>query len=889
MVHLLNEVESGRPKAPAEIRGVVEALAGLLYPDLIAEDHELVARRIEEKMDIVIAPPAVVQKDYEAWLGARSATTDPYYWDRYRQQLVQQGLPPRVVAELGETTDRILDLTQDPLKPGSWDRRGLVMGNVQSGKTANYTGLICKAADAGFKVVIVIAGIHNNLRNQTQARIDEGFIGGHREQSAAGVKYTRAGVGLLDARRMPVHFTSKNKDFSKATASAVGVALTDLNEPAVFVIKKNATTLKHLLEWLREFNAQGSGRIAAPLLLIDDEADNASINVSGNPDEVSKINRLIREILDLFDRSAYVGYTATPFANIFIDPDTDQAMLGEDLFPRSFIVSLDPPSDYLGATRVFITEDGRFLRSIDDNEELLPIKHKKDLAVQEIPESLKRALHAFVVTRAIRTFRGQGSAHSSMLVNASRFVDVQGRLRAALVEELDVIKQAIRINSGLAESKALKDPSVAALHDVFEHEFGALEATWSDLQPLLLDAASPIKVVEVNSRSAGTLNYRDHLRSGLHVVAVGGFSLSRGLTLEGLSTTYFLRNSIMYDTLLQMGRWFGYRPGYEDLCRIWLPIEARSWYAHVAESVEELRDDLRAMERVNGTPEDFGLKVRRHPDTLIVTARNKMGRAENIRVEIGLGGRLVETTVMVDADRETNLAATQRLAERLLELGIPLTQDNRWPNGYFAGEVPVEVVLDFLSRYRGNAKMPIAQPELVSKYVSSQGSRLGRWDIYVPSIQEKEAALHPVLANVQVNCQTRNSPVLDGPFIHVTSRARVAGRGVERVGLSAERADGAERLYRERREIADGSANTNYPDKAYRDVRERPLLVLHLLSMKLSEDGVATGPWAAWSMSFPKWDEDERTVSYQVNRVWVRENLGWEEEALDEGDENNGE
>ena len=887
MVHLLNEVESGRPKSPEEIRGVVEALAGLFYPDLLAVDHELVARRIEEKMDVVIAPPAVVHKDYEAWLGARSSTIDPYYWDKYRQQLIQQGLPPRVVAALGETTDRILDLTQDPLKAGPWDRRGLVMGNVQSGKTANYIGLICKAADAGFKVVIVIAGIHNNLRNQTQARIDEGFIGGHREQSAAGVKYTHVGVGLLDSRRMPVHFTSKNRDFSKATASAVGVALNDLNVPAVFVIKKNATTLKHLLEWLREFNAQGSGKIASPLLMIDDEADNASINVSSNIDEASKINGLIREILDLFDRSAYIGYTATPFANIFIDPETDQAMRGEDLFPRSFIVSLDPPSDYLGATRVFITEDDKFLRDIDDNEELLPIKHKRDLAIHEIPGSLRRALHAFVVTRAIRTVRGQGSAHSSMLVNASTFVDVQGRLRAALVEELDIIKQAIRISAGLSESKALRDPSIAALRDVFQDEFGSLEVTWREIQGLLLDAVSPIKVVEVNGKSAGTLNYRDHLKNGLHVVAVGGFSLSRGLTLEGLSTTYFLRNSVMYDTLLQMGRWFGYRPGYEDLCRVWLPIEARSWYAHIADSVEELRDDLREMEQVNGTPEDFGLKVRRHPDTLIVTARNKMGRAENIRVEIGLGGHLVETTVMVDADRATNLAATQRLAEHILELDIPLTQDGRWPHGYFAGDVPVQVILDFLSRYRGNAKMPIARPELVAKYITSQGSRLGAWDIYVPSIQAKDAALHPVLANVTVNCQTRNSPVFDDPFIHVTSRARVAGRGVERVGLSTERVEEAERLYRDRKQVADGSANINYPDKAYRDVRERPLLVLHLISMKLSEDSAPTGPWAAWSMSFPKSDEDERTVSYQVNRVWVRENLGWEEEALDEGEEDN--
>ena len=165
------------------------------------------------------------------------------------------------------------------------------------------------------------------------------------------------GVGRFDHTRRPVTFTNTIRDFNKATATGVGIPLQNLTEPAVFVIKKNSSTLKNLLEWLREHSARGGGEsIDEPMLLIDDEADNASINIRHGAGEVSRINGQIRDLLRMFDRSCYVGYTATPFANIFIDPDTDDQMRGEDLFPRSFIVSLDPPSNYFGATTVFIEE-----------------------------------------------------------------------------------------------------------------------------------------------------------------------------------------------------------------------------------------------------------------------------------------------------------------------------------------------------------------------------------------------------------------------------------------------------------------------------------------------------------------------------------------------------
>ena len=460
------------------------------------------------------------------------------------------------------------------------------------------------------------------------------------------------GVGGFDRARRPITFTNTTRDFNKMTATGVGIPLQNLTEPAVFVIKKNSSTLRNLLEWLREHSARGGGEsVDEPMLLIDDEADNASINIRHGAGEVSRINGQIRELLRMFDRSCYVGYTATPFANIFIDPDTDDQMRGEDLFPRSFIVSLDPPSNYFGATAVFLEGGDQYLRHIEDNEDHLPIRHQKDIVLSSIPRSLTDAVRTFVLARAIRLARGHARQHCSMLVNASRFVNVQRQLRNEIHAQLGGIQSSIRVYGALPPEKALLVPDINALHAVWEREFRYTEFDWAVVQTRLHEAASPIRVVEVNSQSPGTLDYSGNRQDGLNVIAVGGFSLSRGLTLEGLTVSYFLRNSMMYDTLMQMGRWFGYRPGYQDLCRIWMPEAAQGWYEHIADSIEELRGEFRRMEASNATPEEFGLKVRSHPDTLIVTARNKMGTGSQIVARIDLAGRLIEThTLRSDAE-----------------------------------------------------------------------------------------------------------------------------------------------------------------------------------------------------------------------------------------------
>jgi hypothetical protein len=885
--------------SPERIRELIGHVRALPFcGDVTDLEAEEMAREFESVHGVTMRIGSVLDdQKHEPWLDTARAGIAPYYWDRYRKLLAAKGFSGQVLATLDEVTDRILGLLENPAKAGPWDRRGMVVGHVQSGKTANYTGLICKAADAGYKLVVIIAGIHNNLRNQTQLRIDEGFVGrdssrllSNKDDPAQ--KYI--GVGCYDKTRRPVTFTNSLRDFSKTTASGVGVPLQNLNEPAVFVIKKNSSTLKNLLEWLGEHNSKtGADAIDVPMLLVDDEADNASINIRKGPGEVSKINRQIRELLRLFSRSCYVGYTATPFANIFIDPASATEMLGADLFPRNFIVNLEAPDNYFGARKVFIENPESIIRHIDDNQDYLPIQHKKDYSIVGLPNSLQKAVRVFILARTIRLARGQLNKHSSMLVNTSRFTDVQRQLRNEIHEFVEGIRKSVRLNGALPESKSLADPEIAALHDSFDEFSKSCEFTWGEIQGLLLESISPIKVVEVNSRSSGALNYAENEKNGLSVIAVGGFSLSRGLTLEGLIVSYFLRNSMMYDTLMQMGRWFGYRPGYEDLCRIWMPEEAEGWYAHITESIEELRDELTRMEAANATPEVFGLKVRSHPDTLIVTARNKMGSGEKLVVSIGLANRFIETATLRrdDISLSSNYNAALKLANDLAVSGHSLVHAKSTRGGYLLQAVPVGPVLSFISSFKNHPGSMLTETEPVKRYIEERAAtELECWDILFAGIkgQDPKGLLNRELG-VAINCQRRSPGTSDDKFTLRISKQRVSSRGVEKAGLEDEEIRSAEQKYRLSVGLEDGAdKRINYPDRIYRAVRSRPLLVVHLLAIGVEGDDLsALQPTVAWSISFPGTSLEEKKVEYVVNTTWVRENFGpdLDDEEMDGDDD----
>jgi hypothetical protein len=861
------------------------------FNELAPDDVERVGRKVLARVQVVMgAATIVVDKEWTPWVNRRRHEIDDFYWARYISFLDRRrGVPRNVRAELDRSTLQVLDMTYDPTASGSWDRRGLVMGNVQSGKTQHYIGLIAKAADAGYKIIIVIAGVHNNLRNQTQERLDESFVG-RRWSGIPGSRHEDVGVSLLGgstATRRPASFTGATKDFNKSSAQSLNVPLASLKEPAVFVVKKNSRTLRELIDWLRGWNLGRDGTIHEPLLLIDDEADNASIDV-GRSSEISEINKKIRELLSLFDKSSYVGYTATPFANIFIDPRSEDAMVREDLFPRSFIIDLDPPSNYLGPQRVFLESPHDFLRDVTDNEAFLPVSHKIDWEIDELPLSLVRAVHCFLLSRSIRILRRDGMQHSSMMINASRFNAVQEQIQLLVSEEVERVRNAVRSYAGLGDRAVEESSELKAISDVFGEEYAGSGVSWPQVLAVLNSAISPVEVVLVNmKRKQDPLQYERYRQEGQgrHVIAVGGLSLSRGLTLEGLTVSYFLRNSKMYDTLLQMGRWFGYRSNYEDLVRIWMPRESSDWYEHITEAVEELRSELRSMSDSGHSPVDFGLKVRRHPDSLLITARNKFGRFGDVTLSTSFSNRLVETVRIRTDEIAENLETMRWLEQRLVLSGVPIMPKEGRLEVFGVG---CDLVVEFLSRFRNfeSAKSSLAS-ELVLRYIESMKDHVPMWNVAIPSpssegqkgVARREVGFAGYTLLSQQRTPNRVRRLGQDFAFFVTAKQRVSSRGIEAFCL-----DDAvvEKVRRE-------NPQRNIPDIRFREERETPLLMLHYITAIPPDDRSEShgneliahleetgGIYAAWGISFPDFKERDCGIEarYHVNATWMENEFG---------------
>lgn len=805
------------------------------------------------------------------------------YWDDYKAQLESGNWSPQVVNTLGDVTEKILGLLKDPRELSDWDRRGLVIGHVQSGKTANYIGLVSKAADAGYKFIIVIAGIHNNLRKQTQIRIDEGFVG---RDSTPDRKRKEVGVGVLNRnRKFPITLTTTDKDFTKQIANQLVADLQGFSQPVVVVIKKNVHMLHNLYNWLKEWNLKGStDKIAEiPMLMIDDEADNASVNTKRSDLDPTRTNQEIRQILSLFRKSCYVGYTATPFANIFINPDSSDEMLDDDLFPRDFIYCLDAPTNYFGPGKVFLDEESsdRILCTINDAEDYIELSHRKDWAIPDLPPSMKQAVNSFVIGKAIRIRRGQERKHCSMMINASRFVDVQRQIREHVSYYLATMARGIRYSHALPEAQALKNEHMADLKKTYDEEFTNIAESWSEIQKASASAIDSIKTYLINSKSGEALDYKHYEENGesLTVIAVGGLSLSRGLTLEGLMVSYMYRNTKMYDTLMQMGRWFGYRDAFEDMCRVWLPDESQGWYSHIAEATEELRQQIKQMQRDRLTPRDFGLYVRAHPDALIVTALNKMRDAERRAFRINFSGELEETVIVPSDEKiaEKNRQVITDLFDKLSSSSPDKSEEI--PGAYFWKDVGWENIEEFLIGFRFH-KQIIAKRNAVLEYLRKIAKKYPNADVAFISLKDpKEATTRLQLGGKwDLLCQKRSVGTLRGGIeirkpaeedgFYITNKQRVASRGVEAVGLTDDQLRNAE---------AEAGDVKNISDRFYRTVRAKPLLMIHLLTLvqknrETGEETLLLDMVPAMGISFPGRDYTE-TVEYVVNKIWLQQDM----------------
>lgn len=645
------------------------------------EDIDAAVVNLEERYSITMDTGALLKEDnYKKWYHNSKADRGTDYWDRYKRYLENdEKMPPNVINKIEEASEDIMDVLGDPKSDTNFKRRGLVIGSVQSGKTSNYTALINKAADSGYKVIILLTGTIEKLRRQTQQRIDEGFVGSDSRdfiQHKNPKKNGHLGVGVYNKDINVASLTTTEKDFD---SKGLNMKLSSINDPIIFVIKKNKSILEKLQTWLQEKNVdEVTNLIDLPLLIIDDEADNASVNTNNPDKDPTAINNGIRNLLRLFNKYNYVGFTATPFANIFIDPQIKNAE-NDDLFPRDFIYLLEQPSNYVGPSKMY-DEEGQYnymIRHNDDMEDILELKHKNGTPFLELPNSLKRSIQLFLIANAVRDLRGQESKHRSMLIHVSRFISVQKEVQERVKNYFNNAKAKIK-NYALIEGE--EEPFIQELHTLFDKEYGSdknaeygmesfdkveIKEKWEDVKKVLYKSISPIQIHTINSGSASQRMNYDEYEDGLRLIAIGGLSLARGLTLEGLTISYFYRNTKMYDTLMQMGRWFGYRDGYADLCRLWTSFESAGWYAHIAEATEELRNEIKRMSWENRKPIEFGLRVRSAEDTpLIVTARNKLKHSEQMKLVRQLNGRMTETAIL--PSNKTEIKANNNTIERWL-------------------------------------------------------------------------------------------------------------------------------------------------------------------------------------------------------------------------------
>ncbi|MEP0923406.1 Z1 domain-containing protein [Leptolyngbya sp. ST-U4] len=886
-----------------KVRQVIGLLPGLGFSEAIDEDA--LTRDLEELYNIWIGQPTFLddEQGHEPWLPQSRADIDWDFWNRYRRYLEEEkGWSPFTVDHLEQLTDSILERLESPKRRGAWDRRGMVVGQVQSGKTSNYTGLVCKAADAGYRLIIVLAGLHSNLRSQTQLRLDEGFLGRDSQLQRRAEDTAGAAIG---AGKIPVGkfllahsgtSSAENGDFSTKVANQLGL-VPGGNDPILMVVKKNKTVLNNLLRWvvsLRGSQDEQSGKKIVrdiPLLVIDDEADNASVNTGQIPldengrllddQDPTAINGLIRKLLHSFEKSAYVGYTATPFANIFIHPEVRTSQYGDDLFPRHFIINLPAPSNYVGPVQVFGLDpdlttdldkaDGLdIIRTVNDYQNCFPTGHKKDWVPSYLPATLKEAIRAFILTCAVRIWRGQGSAHNSMLVHVTRFTDVQERVAQMVLDELTALQRRLRYGDGNAPHQVLNE-----FRKLWEKDYVPTSESiigtsllpdasipgWEDVADLLYQAAARIQVKQINGTARDILEYWEN-KSGLNVIAVGGDKLSRGLTLEGLSVSYYLRASKMYDTLMQMGRWFGYRPGYLDLCRLYTTNELVKWYRYITIASEELRQEFDYMAKMSSTPEEFGLKVRTHPSGLIITGVNKM--RSGVTMQLSFAGSISETYLFSKDDRinQKNLHATEEL---ISNVGVHSRTER---DNYIWENVAPDSVVSFLSAYQTHPNARLANTERLLDYIKAQlrQNELTSWTIAL--ISNARAEHHETIAGLDVGLTKRQDAAPDSSTEYRLVKSRLLSPLDEMLDLSvATRREVLELTRERRREDGKPDSNSNTPDgKIVREKRPATRGLLLLYPLDPEAIGSQT-PVVGFVISFPG-SRNAVSVEYKVNPIY---------------------
>ena len=909
-----------------DIKNAIEEVAKLMPME--ENEKSYVEKQLQSsyKVRMDMGNSVINDVTYHPWIASRKAKINFYYWNRYYKYLeVDQGWKTEVIDTLGQVSDDILDLCGNPAEEGRWKRKGLVLGDIQSGKTSNYLALCNKAADAGYKIIILLTGTIEGLRKQTQERVDAGFVGlNSRNVLKKNPEKKYVGVGSIDSNRTAYQFTDVLSDFSSAKLQSLNFTIKGLNEPVILVLKKNKSVLENLATWLSTRNTDHVGdKIDLPLLLIDDEADNASVNTNKPDKSPTTINNAIVEVLKLFNRSTYVAVTATPFANIFIDPELDKGTEEFNLFPSDFIYALSAPTHYIGARKIF-SPDGEYRNSLEviddvvidqnDNVFVFRSRAKSGHIVPYLPKSLKKAIKYFLLINTLQDLAGNMKSHRSMLINVSQFVNVQDQVFDLVNEYLSKYLLKIQSYSKLPYTQAMAQKEILGLFSVWE-EFHLEELTnqkWVTVLERLYESTAPIVVRLVNQKSKEKgierLDYEPYKETGLRVIAVGGNSLSRGLTLEGLSVSYFDRNSQMYDTLMQMGRWFGYRNGYDKLFKIWMEPAAMGWYEYISNATDELRDEIVEMRRVGLTPRDFGLKVQQNMASLFVTARSKMRATTTVEQWISLAAEVVETPKLIANKSKclkVNLELTNELLSDLSSAGKYFNPKlNYDKNRLVYSGVEKEIIAKYISAFVSHPRhIPFNSTDL-SAHIRNSKEFLywtvavigGSGDLVESEYIKSEDVCKTIKYSSRVMLTDDNCLLISG------QRARVGVPGATKYGLTEFEKEEVEKQFHK-----DKPEAKTIPDKPYLKIKREPVLLIYVIKIDKDqnpkkEDGsgrkgnsdkasielVGDLPVIGLGLGFPGdykgASNESQKVKYVLNRVSEQNMLNFEEDDEYEDD-----
>ncbi|OHV43389.1 hypothetical protein BCD48_28485 [Pseudofrankia sp. BMG5.36] len=691
----------------ASVDGAIRRLSRYTPDEVLANARELYEKRTQRVRSFDDAR-VLLNRERETGTWYPGPRPDDRFWPALEKRLRSSGLLDESMNSLNRTSDRVVSLLRPP-GTTEINVRGLVLGYVQSGKTTNFMSVIAKAADVGYRFVIVLSGLTENLRAQTQGRLQSMLV-----------EDLEAHWHLL---------TYPGSDFT-----AKGNARNLLSNPdhrLLAVVKKNPHRLRRLVSWLRK---AGEEVVAGcPILVIDDEADQASINVSLK--DRSSINGLIAQILRQ-PKTAYVAYTATPFANLLIDPAKD-----DDLYPRDFVVDLPRPDGYFGPEKLFgrdpLTTDEEdafdegldIIRQIpgDEADAIRPPRAKDELDFwePEITPSLVEALQWFLLATAARRARPDGGLHNSMLIHTSMNTRAHFATKEPVEKVLDQLRKAVA-NSRTAVLDSLRGQWEEESAKLPSASQGLGPVVWGEIEKCLPAVLGDVRVIVDNYLSKDRLSYDS--AGGVTAVVIGGNTLSRGLTLEGLTCSYFVRAASAYDTQLQMGRWFGYRRGYSDLPRIWMTDELKEWFFALATVEEEIRRDIRRYEVEGLSPLEVPVRIRTHP-AMAITSAAKM--RDSVDAEISFSRRREQTILFNHRDQDWllhNQDATRRLVHQIGANPVPM------PSGHllFRG-VPSAIIDVFLSDYRFHEDAFRMKGGLLREYIAGENRQgfLRTWNVVV--------------------------------------------------------------------------------------------------------------------------------------------------------------